>query len=539
MTFMTEKTKTVKTKTSLQVEGGFAKYQNFEQLLSRLSTEFISFPCEQIEDRILFWLEEVVVFFQTDRGTISKFVDQKRKLVAVHSWAKEGLEPVPKNTELHTLWPWTVQKLIDGEAFFFSKTSEYPTKAALDRKNMEKFQVISLLTVPMMVGGQPMGMFSCSTTTRQRAWSKETIINIQLIADIFGNALARLKSEQEIRAAFSKIKVLKSQLEAENEILREEVRLTHNFREIVGESEAIGRTIAQVEQVADTDATTLIQGETGTGKELIANAIHNTSLRKDRLMIKVNCAAIPDALLESELFGREKGAYTGSLSRQIGRFELAHKSTILLDEVGEMPLELQAKLLRVLQDGTFERLGSSTPMKADVRIIASTNRNIDAAVEKGEFRKDLFFRLNVFRITVPPLRKRLEDIPALTWHFIRRYEKKLNRKIGSISETTMEQLQAYSWPGNIRELMNVIEHGMIVSPGKVLRVEIPNAEANLPGKHATLEQNEKRHILAVLKTTGWRIRGKEGAAEILGVKPTTLEYRIKRLGLSRPKNKSK
>ncbi|MEJ2286442.1 MAG: sigma 54-interacting transcriptional regulator, partial [Desulfobacterales bacterium] len=439
--------------------------------------------------------------FQTDRGTISKFVDQKRKLVAVHSWAKEGLEPVPKNTELHTLWPWTVQKLIDGEAFFFSKTSEYPTQAALDRKNMEKFQVISLLTVPMMVGGQPMGMFSCSTTTRQRAWSKETIINIQLIADIFGNALARLKSEQEIRAAFSKIKVLKSQLEAENEILREEVRLTHNFREIVGESEAIGRTIAQVEQVADTDATILIQGETGTGKELIANAIHNTSLRKDRLMIKVNCAAIPDALLESELFGREKGAYTGSLSRQIGRFELAHKSTILLDEVGEMPLELQAKLLRVLQDGTFERLGSSTPMKADVRII---------------------------------LRKRLEDIPSLTWHFIRRYEKKLNRKIGSISETTMEQLQAYSWPGNIRELMNVIEHGMIVSPGKVLRVEIPNAEANLPGKHATLEQNEKRHILAVLKTTGWRIRGKEGAAEILGVKPTTLEYRIKRLGLSRP-----
>jgi formate hydrogenlyase transcriptional activator len=539
MTFMPEKTKKVKTKTSLQVEGGFAKYQNFEQLLSRLSTEFISFPCDQIEDRILFWLEKVVVYFQTDRGTISKFVDQKRKLVAVHSWAKEGLEPVPKNTELHTLWPWTVQKLIDGKAFFFSKTSEYPTKAALDRKNMEKYQVISLLTVPMMVGGQPMGMFSCSTTTRQRAWSKETIINIQLIADIFGNALARLKSEQELRAAFSKIKVLKSQLEAENEILREEVRLTHNFREIVGESEAIGRTLAQVEQVADTDATTLIQGETGTGKELIANAIHNTSLRKDRLMIKVNCAAIPNALLESELFGREKGAYTGSLSRQIGRFELAHKSTILLDEVGEMPLELQAKLLRVLQDGIFERLGSSTPMKADVRIIASTNRNIDAAVEKGEFRKDLFFRLNVFRITVPPLRKRLEDIPALTWHFIRRYEKKLNRKIGSISRTTMEQFQAYSWPGNIRELMNVIEHGMIVSPGKVLRVEIPSAEANLPGKHATLEQNEKRHILAVLKTTGWRIRGKEGAAEILGVKPTTLEYRIKRLGLSRPKNKSK
>jgi formate hydrogenlyase transcriptional activator len=356
-----------------------------------------------------------------------------------------------------------------------------------------------------------------------------------LIADIFGNALARLKSEQEIRAAFSKIKVLKSQLEAENEILREEVRLTHNFREIVGESEAIGRTIAQVEQVADTDTTTLIQGETGTGKELIANAIHNTSLRKDRLMIKVNCAAIPDALLENELFGREKGAYTGSLSRQIGRFELAHKSTILFDEVGEMPLELQAKLLRALQDGTFERLGSSTPMMADVRIIASTNRNIEAAVEKGEFRKDLFFRLNVFsNHSPPPCAKDWKTFLPLLGIFIRRFEKKINRKIGSISKTTMEQLQAYSWPGNIRELMNVIEHGMIVSPGKVLRVEIPNAEANLPGKHATLEQNEKRHILAVLKTTRWRIRGKEGAAEILGVKPTTLEYRIKRLGLSRP-----
>lgn len=526
-----------KSETLRQEKGSFDKNLKFEQLLSQLSTEFISIPGDQIEDRIQYWLEKVVLFSKADRGSISKFVDQKRKLVVVHSWAKEGLKPVPKNTEMHTLWPWTIQKVLDGESYSFAKTSEYPPEAALDRENIEKYQVISLLTVPMMVGGQPAGLFSCTTTTRERVWPVDTIKNIRLMAEIFGNALARQQSEEKLRAAFTQIKHLKSQLEAENQILREEVKIRHNYQEIVGESEAIHRTIAQVEQVADTNTTILLLGETGTGKEVISDAIHKTSLRKNEMMVKLNCAAMPGALLESELFGREKGAYTGAMSRQMGRFELADKGTLLLDEIGEMPLELQAKLLRVIQDGTFERLGNSTPIKADVRIIASTNRNLEAAVEKGAFRKDLFFRLNVFQITVPPLRKRKEDIPALTWYFIRRYEKTLNRRIESVSEKTMAQLKAYFWPGNIRELMNVIEHGMITSPDKVLQVQIPNVETNLPVKHATLDEAEKRHILAVLKTTEWKIRGKEGAAEILGLKPTTLEYRIKRLNLNRPRKK--
>jgi PAS domain S-box-containing protein len=348
----------------------------------------------------------------------------------------------------------------------------------------------------------------------------------------------RRRAEEELRAAFAEIRLLKEQLEAENVYLREEMKLNHVHGDIVGESPAIKQTLALAEQVAPTDSTVLIYGETGTGKELLARSIHNLSPRKGRPLVAVNCAAMPSALIESELFGREKGAYTGALTRQAGRFEVADKATIFLDEVGELSLEAQAKLLRVLQEGKFERLGSSNTMTVDVRVIAATNRDLEQAVRDGRFREDLFYRLNVFPITVPPLRERREDIPVLVWTFVHEFSKKMGKRIESIPKKTIEALSGHPWPGNVRALRNTIERAMILSTGTTLKVELPVAESRAEAA-TTLADAQRSHITRALEATGWRIRGKGGAAERLGLKPTTLEYRMKRLGIRRkPEDKS-
>ena len=294
------------------------------------------------------------------------------------------------------------------------------------------------------------------------------------------------------------------------------------------------KILAQAEQVAVTDSTVLILGETGTGKELLARAIHNVSGRKDRPMITVNCASLPPALIESELFGRERGAYTGALTKMLGRFEIADGSTLFLDEIGELPLELQSKLLRVLEEGKFERLGSTKTVHVNVRIIAATNRDIGQDVAKGKFRKDLYYRLNVFPISIPPLRDRLEDIPLLVWAFIKEFEKKVGKRIDSVPRKSMEALQHYSWPGNVRELRNVIEHAMIVSGGRTLTVSVPQFASSETPEISNLENIERSHLLSVLNKTNWRIAGKGGAAEVLGLKRTTLQSLMKRLGITRP-----
>ena len=286
--------------------------------------------------------------------------------------------------------------------------------------------------------------------------------------------ITRLKeAETSLQKAYEEIKQLKDKLEAENIYLRKEVSTKNIYEHIIGQSAAIKGVLRRVEQVAPTDAVALITGETGTGKELIAEAIHSASQRKNRLMVKVNCASLPAALMESELFGREKGAYTGALAKQIGRFELADQSTLFLDEVAELPLDVQAKLLRVLQNGEFERLGSPKTIRVDVRLVAATNRDMAAAVQAGSFRKDLFYRLNVFPIEVPPLRDRPEDIPQLVEAFVREFSGKMGKKILTIPKRTMETLQRYTWPGNIRELRNVVEHGVIISSGDTLEVPLP------------------------------------------------------------------
>jgi formate hydrogenlyase transcriptional activator len=351
---------------------------------------------------------------------------------------------------------------------------------------------------------------------------------------VFHDITERKRAEEELRIAFTEIRVLKEQLEAENVYLREEVKLGHDHGDIVGESAAIRRTLALAEQVAPTDSTVLIYGETGTGKELLARSIHNLSPRKDRPLVTVNCAAMPSTLIESELFGREKGAYTGALTRQAGRFEVADRSTLFLDEVGELSPEAQAKLLRVLQEGKFERLGSSNTMMVDVRVIAATNRDIEQAVRDGRFREDLFYRLNVFPITIPPLRERREDIPALVWTFVHEFSEKMGKRIESIPKKTIEALSSHSWPGNVRALRNTIERAMILSTGTTLNVELADAAPEMEAL-PPLDDAERIRFTRTLEATGWRIRGKGGAAEALGLKPTTLEYRIKRLGIRRPR----
>jgi formate hydrogenlyase transcriptional activator len=313
----------------------------------------------------------------------------------------------------------------------------------------------------------------------------------------------------------------------------------HNFEEIIGKSPALKRTLRQVEIVAPTDSTVLLLGETGTGKELIARAIHNLSLRRERTLMKVNCAAIPTGLLESELFGHEKGAFTGAIAQRIGRFELANRGTIFLDEIGEIPLELQPKLLRVLQEREFERLGSTRTLRTDARLIAATNRELQKMVEQRKFREDLFYRLNVFPIYVPALRERSEDIPLLVNHFAQRFARRMNRTIETIPAETMAALTRYPWPGNIRELQNLIERAVIVSHGPVLQVPLQDLDNCTAlrrdnGNDQTLEAADRAHILAILNETRWVLGGARGAAARLGMNRSTLQFRLKKLGIVRP-----
>jgi PAS domain S-box-containing protein len=347
---------------------------------------------------------------------------------------------------------------------------------------------------------------------------------------------ARKEMEGRLQEQLKEIERLKRQLEQENIYLRDEIMLQHRHEEIVGRSAAMRKVLAQVEQVAGTEATVLLQGETGTGKELLARTIHNLSNRRERPLITINCAVLPPTLIETELFGREKGAYTGAMTRMAGRFELADRSTLFLDEIGELSLDLQVKLLRVLEEGRFERLGSTKSLQINVRIIAATNRDLAQEVGAGRFRKDLYYRLNVFPISIPPLRERSEDVPPLVWAFAKQYEKKMDKRIDRIPRKDMDAMQRYPWLGNARELRNIVEHAMITCTGETLRLRPPQREPEEISTKGNLEDVERLHVLRILEKTGWRVTGKGGAAEILGMKRTTLQSKMKKLGIKRPGN---
>jgi chemotaxis protein methyltransferase CheR len=344
------------------------------------------------------------------------------------------------------------------------------------------------------------------------------------------------KGKQIAEAALFEIKKLKDQLEAERAYLQEEIKLEYNHENIIGPSDGINYVLYKVEQIARSNTIVLVLGETGTGKELVARAIHGLSLRKERALIKVNCATLPSNLIESELFGHEKGAFTGAHSRHLGRFEVADGATLFLDEIGELPLALQPKLLRVIQDGEFERLGSSHTIKVDVRIIAATNRNLEEEVGRGRFRTDLWYRLNIFPITMPPLRDRSDDIPLLVDFYVKKISKRIGKSIEIIPTNVMNALQNYHWPGNVRELENVLERAVINSSGPKLRLvdDLKVQRKDLSITQKTLEAVERDHIVRILEQTQWKVSGKNGAAEILGLNRSTLRARMRKLGILKP-----
>ncbi|GIX47535.1 MAG: hypothetical protein KatS3mg131_1746 [Candidatus Tectimicrobiota bacterium] len=398
-----------------------------------------------------------------------------------------------------------------------------PEEVALLRQGIRSY-----LAVPLLTPRRALGALNVGSRTPDRYCEEDAAFLLEVAHQV---ALAL-----ENAMAYEEIAQLKARLEQESVYLQEEIKTQHNFEALVGRSPALQRVLQAVEAVAPTSATVLILGETGTGKELVARAVHHLSPRRERPLVKVNCAALPAGLIESELFGHEKGAFTGALARRIGRFELAHGGTIFLDEIGDLPLELQGKLLRVLQEGEFERLGGTTTLRVDVRVIAATNRDLAAAVQEGRFREDLFYRLQVFPIQLPPLRERREDIPLLVRHFVQKFSRQLGKRIDTIAPRALEALQAYPWPGNVRELEHLIERAVILSPGPRLELGDWLPRSRLPAaRFPTLAECERDHILAALEQTGWRVSGERGAAKLLGLKPTTLEARMKKLGIRRPK----
>jgi len=390
--------------------------------------------------------------------------------------------------------------------------------------------VQSALCVPLITHNRALGTLSVASV-RDQAFTQEDV-------DLLSQVANQIAIAVENAIAYRQIEELKDKLAEEKLYLEDEIRTEYNFEEIIGESAALKRALREVETVAPTDSTVLILGESGTGKELIARAIHNLSARRARTFVKVNCAAIPTGLIESELFGHERGAFTGAIAQKIGRFELADRGTLFLDEVGDIPLELQPKLLRVLQEREFERLGSTRTVRVDVRLVTATNRDLSRMVAEREFREDLFYRLRVFPIHLPPLRERRDDIPLLVRYFVQKHSQRVNRRIETIPSEAMETLTHYAWPGNVRELENFIERAVILSPGPALQVRV--AELKAPGdsgvvnpQNATLEAAEREHILRILNETNWVIGGPRGAAARLGLKRTTLQSRMQKLGIHR------
>ncbi len=506
----------------------------FETLVSDLSARFINLPADDVDKEIEAALGRLVQFLGLDRSTLFQLSEDETTLLVSHCWVAPGFESV-KGLIPRDVVPWALRKVLQGETILFSSVEELPEEAAQDKASLRKIGPRSNVTFPLTAGGGAVfGALAFGQMTRERGWPENLVQRLRLVAQILANALLRRRSEEKLRQALSEIKQLKEQLHQENVYLRQEANGLHGQEQVIGRSPAVKQTLAQVDQVARTDATVLLFGETGTGKELMATAIHNLSKRRDRTMVKVNCAALPATLVESELFGREKGAYTGALSKQIGRFELAHNSTIFLDEVGELPQEVQVKLLRVLQEGQLEHLGSPRPIQVNVRVIAATNRDLGRLVREGRFREDLYYRLNVFPITVPPLRERRQDIPLMVWAFVEEFSKSLGRTVRAVAKESMDALQSYAWPGNVRELRNVVERAMIVCAGPTLHVAVPGASDSTAARSMAMEDVEREHILHALELTQWRVRGEEGAAALLRLNPTTLESRMAKLSIRRP-----
>jgi formate hydrogenlyase transcriptional activator len=505
----------------------------FERMLADLSARFANISAEKVEFEIQLAQTTLRQFLGFDRCSFGEF-SQDGSISVVSSSANDDIGPVPLGQFVPHL-PWYLSKLLAGERIAFQNVrEELPSEATIEAEYWQNLGLHSLLSIPLRIGGHVVGAIAFAAFTETRAWPDDLIVRLKLVGEVFAQAIARKREQEKLVAAVAEVKVLKDRLERENAYLQHAAQIRPP-QGLTSHSPSFLSVIEEAAQVACTNSTVLLLGETGSGKEVLAQAIHHASSRKDRPMIKVNCAALPASLIESELFGREKGAFTGALAKQAGRFEIADGSTIFLDEVGELPLELQPKLLRVLQEGEFERLGGTKTIRVDARVIAATNRPLAQAVKEGKFREDLFYRLDVFPIEVPPLRERREDIPMLSWSFVKEFSNSMGKPIDEIADESMSALQEYHWPGNVRELRNVIERAMILSHSPRLCIKLAHASLRPVALRATagsLDEAERAIILQAVEQCNWRIRGSNGAAALLDIKPTTLESRIKKLGLA-------
>ncbi len=652
-----------RSKKSLQLE----ERLRFESLLAEVSVRFVNLPAEQVDGEIEDAQRRICDCLGLDLSALWEWASVERPdlMTLTHLYRPLGGPPVPEPMDAQTYFPWSLEQARSGKVIAIPSTENVPAEAARDQEFWRHFGIKTTLTIPLSTGGRPIiGVVSFNTMLSERDWPEAIVKQLQMVAQIFANALERKRADQKLRESETRLRLatnaagaglwileidtgnvwasaktrelfhfapdeelayksflkvifpedrdqvnqavqraiqsgedlgsefrivlpgggirwiaargqrnlrstgepdrlmgvsfdltarkqmedqlesriveieeLRKKLEMENIYLRQEKSLHFEYENIIGKSKALKSVLSQVEQVASTDSTVLLTGETGTGKELIAQAIHDLSNRKDRVLVKVDCACLPAALVESELFGREKGAYTGAMTKQVGRFDIADGSTIFLDEIGELSLELQSKLLKVLQKGEFARLGSPKTIRVNLRVIAATNRNLEEALRKGSFREDLYYRLNVFPIAIPPLRERSDDIPLLVRSFVNEFSGKMGKKIKNVPRHVMEALQHYSWPGNVRELRNVIEQAVIISDGDTLRVNLPLERTGPISQTLTLEETERQHIMGVLALTGWRIKGKRGAAELLGLNPSTLYSTMSRLGISTRREK--
>jgi formate hydrogenlyase transcriptional activator len=636
----------------------------FEQLVADTAARFVNLPVERIDNEIEDSQRRICQFLDIDRSTIwLASQNDSHKTTLKYIYQPSERPQIPKKLDGLSLYPWSIKKLMNGETLVIDKVKDLPIEVARDRETWDMYGTKSTLVIPMSIGEQELFcVLSFGMTREERDWDEVMVQGLQLVAQVFANALERLHAgaiiregetqlsiamdasgavlwsmdletnrvfvtkqvrdlfgldpnkevfsedflrvvhredrqrlrrsieeacqsggslsiefrveapdsgtrwvlsqgrmsyplngdpdhltgvsiditerkqiEQQLRERLLEIEELRQRLEKENVYLKKEVKL-HVAHDIVGQSDDIKNVLMQAEQVASTDSTVLIMGETGTGKELLARAIHRLSRRSTKPLVTINCASLPPTLIESELFGREKGAYTGAMTKMIGRFEVADGSTLFLDEIGELSVELQNKLLRVLEEGVFERLGSTKPIKVNIRFIAATNRDLADDVKTGRFRKDLYYRLNVFPIVLPPLRERVEDIPLMVWTFVNEFQQRMGKRIETISKKGMEAMKLYSWPGNVRELRNVIERAMITNRGEILNVTLPWTDTQETFAGQNLEDLERRHILKMLEKTHWKVTGKGSTAEILGLKRSTLQSKMKKLGIKRPTN---
>jgi len=523
----------------LRLQKSLRDRARFQQAVAEISARLIMSPDDKLGNALTDSLHLACTFSNSDRVTLIWFDYANDRAELLYFWNEGGVAPW-SDVSIYAV-PWVVEQILRSESVVIPSVASMPDEIP-DKKLLIEQEVKSIAVIPLIVGGEVVGTCGFSTIKEERSWSTQEIQDAEVVASLLANVVNRLHAQESLDAALTELNDVKDRLEAENVYLRHEIHTTHGFIELVGESEGLVKCLQQVAQVAPTNTTVLVQGETGTGKELIARAIHERSKRSDRTLVKVNCATLPENLIESELFGHEKGAFTGADSRKRGRFDLADGGTLFLDEIGDLPLDLQGKLLRVLQDGEFDRLGGTETISVDVRIIAATNRELRNAVDSGDFRADLYYRINTFPIMLPALRDRRDDIPMLTQHFIDKHAPSLGKEVTDVSTGMMDQLVNFNWPGNIRELESVVQRALISADGPVLHLTEPLNE-NLHFSSTTtigtvdnpldLRSAQKEHIAAILEQTNWKIAGSAGAAAKLGIPPSTLRSKMKKLGIQR------